>query len=113
MKRTKEQIQKQKKCLEDQKQSRLKQQIKICPGWSIVRFDEFNWAIPPTQERGGSKTDNWYYGRLIDALRAIPHKMLDRGSKNTMEDILSQLQAIKIIIEESCPEKWSDESPYN
>lgn len=74
------------------------QEIEICKGWKIVRFDSQNWSIPATKERGGGKRD-WYYGKLIDALHAIPDKMLNLTEAATLREILNQQREIKEVIE--------------
>ncbi len=75
-----------------------KQKINIATGWTIQRFDELNWEIPPSKQRGGGPV-SWYYGKLIDALYAVPDRMLNQGDKFTLSDILKQYREIREVIE--------------
>lgn len=80
------------------------QVIVINDKWKIVRLDELNWAVvfsgkhPITGERQDAKQP-WVYGKLIDALLALPHKMLDEGQKKTLADILKDVQEMCATLE--------------
>lgn len=72
------------------KDARKTQEIIINKKWKIARLDEYNWAII----RKGHEKYPWYYGRLLDALLAIPDKILDEGQMKTMEDILKSVHEV-------------------
>lgn len=70
-------------------------QVMIFGDWTLKRFDEQNCAII----RKGFETRPWYYGRLLHAIRDIPHKLLSEGDKQSLADISAQLEDIRKIID--------------
>ncbi len=63
--------------------------------WTIERFDDLNWTI---KFKGNFKG---YYGTLESALLALPRKMLDETSFNSLSDIHRNLRAIRDCIHDS------------
>lgn len=62
-------------------------------GLNLRRIDDYNWGI--VKKQSGKEDEVSYYGRLIDSLRAIPHKLLDDGEKRDLKQILDQVEAIQ------------------
>lgn len=76
------------------RKSALKTQVvTVDPHWRIVRFDEFNWQI---QYKGEFKG---YYSHLLDALKALPTKMLDTQAQGTLEQVLELNRTLQARIE--------------
>ena len=71
------------------------QTIRVNDDWQIVRSDALNWEI---QYQGKFKG---YYGRILDALKALPHKMLDEQSNNSLADVQRGLDAIHATIDKA------------
>lgn len=66
------------------------QTIVINSKWKITRPDDYNWCIV----RKGYEKEPWFYARLIDALQALPHKILDEQQLRALADILKASQEI-------------------
>lgn len=73
------------------KGEREAQVIVVNSKWKITRFDAYNWAVI----RKGYEKEPWYYARLIDALQALPHKILDEAQIKTLADISREIESIK------------------
>lgn len=69
------------------------QTIPICKGWKIIRFDEYNWGIPTSKERGGGDK-MWYFGKLIHAVETAAGKIINHEAKKSLQDILDQQRSI-------------------
>lgn len=69
------------------------QTIKVDDNWKIVRADELNWEV---QFKGKFKG---YFGRLIDAFRALPAKMLGEEAQGTVADLTGLQKAINEHVE--------------
>jgi len=80
--------------LAKKRQERKAQSVKI-GDWEISRFDDLNWCI---QHKGILRG---YYGSLSQALNALPAKMLDQASFNSLKDIQRNVRAIHEAIEGS------------
>ena len=93
LKRQREELRKQR--ADEQQVKWDKQVIKICPGWTLKRSDAMNWAII----RKGHEDRPWFYGRLLHALRDIPHKLLNEGDKKTFAAIETHMEEILKIID--------------
>ena len=70
------------------------QTITIDGHWSIQRVDELNWGIFKD-----GKDQKSYHGRIISALTALPHKMLDSEAKGPLFTVIDQLKSITDRIE--------------
>jgi hypothetical protein len=64
------------------------QVIVIDPNWRIRRMDRWNWEIQYKGRFYG------YYGRLLNALQALPAKMLDAEVLTSLATITDRQQAI-------------------
>ena len=69
------------------------QTIEIGQDWRIIRADEFNWEI---QHKGKFKG---FYGKLPDALHALPASMLGEAAKNSLAEVVRGQKAIQATIE--------------
>lgn len=64
------------------------QVIVIDPNWCIRRADRYNWEIQHQGRFYG------YYGRLLNALQALPLKMLDAEVLTSLATITDRQEAI-------------------
>lgn len=87
---------------EAKKTAHSKQCIQIGPSMRLMRFNDLNWAII----RKGHEKEPYFYGRLIDALKDIPHKLLRDGEWKTLQDILKRMEQAQKTVEIMC---WNKE----
>ena len=72
------------------KKTRLSAQtIAVDKDWRIERVDDCNWRILYKDEFRG------YFYRLVDALDALPHRMLSEQAKTSLGHIHGCLKAIQ------------------
>lgn len=69
------------------------QVVMVDDDWRIVRFNEQNWMVQHEGQFSG------YYGHLLDALQALPAKMLDPKAAGTLDQILELNRSIQARIE--------------
>jgi hypothetical protein len=79
--RTKEQVDKQQATLAKQKENRNAQTMHI-GDYTVRRLDEYNWTI--VDDKGH---ECGFYAHRIDALRALPIKLLDYSLRNQLADL--------------------------
>lgn len=72
-----------------------KQVIVINKKWRIERVDELNWGII----RKGYEKRPYFFGTLIDALLALPHKILDEEQMKSMKEILTAVKEVAETLE--------------
>lgn len=63
--------------------------IPIDAEWEIRRADEMNWEVRYKGKFNG------YFGRLVDAFHALPHKMLHQGVQNSVGEVIERQKAIQ------------------
>jgi hypothetical protein len=71
--------------------------VQINKNWRILNTDSFNWQI---QKLKGGKWGPWsgrdnFYGRVTDALNALPATMLQDMDQKTLQGILDALKGIR------------------
>lgn len=71
------------------------QTIVIDDQWRIVRSDFYNWEIQHKGRFFG------YYGRLTDAFRALPKKMVSEAAAGTLQEILALERATCQLVEKA------------
>ena len=81
---------------EKHKQARADQAI-VFGDWRIERSDEMNWVIRYKNER---QVRGHYY-RLVNALQALPDKILNAEAKSSLAEILAALRRIQATIAEA------------
>ena|ERR1017187_8480555 len=78
------------------KVARARQTINV-PPFKIVRIDDMNWQIQgPKLSKDGN-----YYGSIANALQALPVKILDQSSANSVAALLDSLNAIHGAVKEA------------
>lgn len=65
------------------------QTIQVDDDWRIIRADEMNWEV---QYKGQFKG---YFGRLVNALQDIPHKMLSKQAKGSIDELIGIMRRIE------------------
>lgn len=86
----KESLAKAKQTREANKDKFANQSIQL-DGITLKRRDEYNWVVI----RKGRELEPHYYGRLIHALRDIPHQMLQDVESIDLKTILSKMDRIE------------------
>lgn len=71
------------------------QTITIDADWKIRRFDQWNWEIRHKGRFYG------YYGRVLDALRALYGKVVAGGANKSLLDVLNEQNRAYTMIEDA------------
>lgn len=72
--------------------------ITIDENWRIIRFDERNWQVEYKGRPMG------FHGSSINALKALPGKMLSESSRGSLYAVYRTAQAIVEKIEKAFPQ---------
>lgn len=68
--------------------------------FTINRLDELNWQViyngkPPEGADVPTKKYPWFYGRLVNALGDLPHKMLDHNEIGSVAEAVGHMKRIE------------------